>query len=244
MPSCIRLAAIWLFVLVFQLFQEPSASTYMCRYKRHKEVISVEDAGYNCKTMKVKLGMCVGTCTSYAIPIPLEGDDNEPRFQTGCECCAPKDLKERTIRFGDGCEKSIVISQIRSCECNEHKSGISNYSHIRFANSADQEIFHLFISDSHITIYKDKQNDANLSYTSDYHNKRLMLWFCLYGNTYKLKLNKNGAEVSRTFSPNTIPIRKISFTNWQYKTELIAITNEFFDLDGPKHVYIASDFMK
>lgn len=126
----------------------------------------------------------------------------------------------------------------------EHKSGISNYSHIRFANSADQEIFLLFISDSHITIYKDKQNDANLSYTSDYHNKRLMLWFCLYGNTYKLKLNKNGAEVSRTFSPNTIPIRKISFTNWQYKTELIAITNEFFDLDGPKHVYIASDFMK
>lgn len=117
MPRCIRLAAIWLFVLAFQLFQEPSASTYMCRHKRHKEVISVEDAGYNCKTMKVKLGMCVGTCNSYAIPIPLEGDDNEPRFQTGCECCAPKDLKERTIRFGDGCEKSIVISQIRSCEC-------------------------------------------------------------------------------------------------------------------------------
>lgn len=117
MPSCIRLVALWLFVLAFQLLQEPSTSTYMCRYKRHKEVISVEDAGYNCKTMKVKLGMCVGTCTSYAIPIPLEGDDNEPRFQTGCECCAPKDLKERTIRFGDGCEKSIVISQIRSCEC-------------------------------------------------------------------------------------------------------------------------------
>ena len=117
MPSCIRLVAIWLFVLAFQLFQEQSTSTYMCRYKRHKEIISVEDAGYNCKTMKVKLGMCVGTCTSYAIPIPLDRDDNEPRFQTGCECCAPKDLKERTIRFGDGCEKSIVISQIRSCEC-------------------------------------------------------------------------------------------------------------------------------
>ena len=117
MPRSSRLAAILLFVLAFQLFLEPSACTYMCRYKRHKEVISVEDGGYNCKTMKVKLGMCVGTCTSYAIPIPLEGDDNQPRFKKGCECCAPKDLKERTIRFGDGCEKSIVISQIRSCEC-------------------------------------------------------------------------------------------------------------------------------
>jgi len=117
MPRCFRLAAIWLFVLAFQLFQESSASTYMCRYKRHKEVISVEDAGYNCKTMKVRLGMCVGTCTSYAIPIPLDGDDNEPRFQTGCKCCAPKDIKETTIKLGERCKKSIVISQIRSCEC-------------------------------------------------------------------------------------------------------------------------------
>lgn len=116
MPSCIRLAAIWLFVFAFQLFQEPSASTYMCRYKKYKEVISVED-GPNCKTTRVKLGMCVGTCNSYAIPIPIKGDENVPRFQTGCECCAPKDIRQRTVRFGDGCEKSIVISQIRSCEC-------------------------------------------------------------------------------------------------------------------------------
>ena len=73
--------------------------------------------GYNCKQMRVKLGMCVGMCNSHAIPIPIEGDSNEPRFQTDCQCCAPKDIRQRTVRFGDECEKSIVISQIRSCEC-------------------------------------------------------------------------------------------------------------------------------
>ncbi|XP_078358791.1 uncharacterized protein LOC144643412 [Oculina patagonica] len=120
MPRCIHWAAIWLFVLAFQLFQEPSASTFtftrQCRYKKYKEVISFED-DHNCKTTRVKLGMCVGTCTSYAIPVPMEADENDPRFQTVCQCCQPKELRERTIRFGDGCEKSIVISQIRSCEC-------------------------------------------------------------------------------------------------------------------------------
>ena len=73
--------------------------------------------GYNCKQTRVKLGICVGTCDSYAIPIATEGDNIETRFQTGCQCCAPKDVKERTVRFGDGCKESIVVYQIRSCEC-------------------------------------------------------------------------------------------------------------------------------
>ncbi|KAJ7336547.1 hypothetical protein OS493_011760 [Desmophyllum pertusum] len=116
MPKCIRLAAIWLFVLAFQLFQHPSSSTLNCRLKRYKEVIEVED-GYNCKKTRVRFGMCVGVCNSYALPVPIKGDSNVPRFQTECECCAPKELLRRTIRFGDGCEKSIKIDQIRSCEC-------------------------------------------------------------------------------------------------------------------------------
>jgi len=111
-----RLAAIWLFILALQLFQASITSTFMCRYKRYKEVISVK-GGYNCKQTRVKLGMCVGTCNSHAIPIAMKDDSNEPRFQTLCECCAPKDIRQRTVRFGEGCEKSIVISQIRSCEC-------------------------------------------------------------------------------------------------------------------------------
>lgn len=114
MPRSIRLSAIWLFVLAFQLFQEPTSTN--CYFKRYKEVISVED-GDNCKTTRVKLGMCVGTCDSHAIPVPMEGDENEPRFQTRCECCAPKDWRRRIVRFGNGCQKSIEISQIRSCEC-------------------------------------------------------------------------------------------------------------------------------
>lgn len=53
---------------------------YMCCYKWYKEVILVEDVGYNCKMMKVKLGMCVGMCILYVILIFLEGDDNELWF--------------------------------------------------------------------------------------------------------------------------------------------------------------------
>lgn len=117
MPRCIRLVALWLFILAFQLFQEPITSTYMCRYKRYKEVISVKD-GYNCKKTRVKLGMCVGTCESFAIPVPIKGDNSEFSFYTGCQCCEPKEfIKRRTVRFGEGCEKSIVVSQIRSCGC-------------------------------------------------------------------------------------------------------------------------------
>lgn len=73
--------------------------------------------GYNCRKTRVKLGMCVGTCESYAIPLPIEREDSQPRFKTSCQCCTPKDIKEKTVKFGEGCEKSIVVSQIRSCEC-------------------------------------------------------------------------------------------------------------------------------
>ena len=104
----------WLLVLVLQLLKAPIASSSSCRYKGHKEVISVQ-GGYNCKQTRVKLGMCVGTCKSYAIPVPAEDDGNDPRFQTVCECCAPKEVKQKPVRFGDGCEQSIVVSQIRSC---------------------------------------------------------------------------------------------------------------------------------
>ena len=106
----------WLLVLVLQLLKAPIASSSSCRYKGHKEVISVQ-GGYNCKQTRVKLGMCVGTCKSYAIPVPAEDDGNDPRFQTVCECCAPKEVRQKPVRFGDGCEQSIVVSQIRSCEC-------------------------------------------------------------------------------------------------------------------------------
>lgn len=118
MPSCNRVAAIWLFILACQLFQASITSTNMCRYVKHREVISVRD-GYKCKQTKVKLGMCVGTCESHAIPIPLEGNDNVSKFQTMCQCCAPKDSRRKTVRFGAAgeCEKSIVVNQIRSCEC-------------------------------------------------------------------------------------------------------------------------------
>lgn len=116
MPKYIHLVAIWLFILAFQLFQKPITSTHMCRYKRYKEVISVKD-GYSCRKTRVKLGMCVGTCESYAIPLPIEREDSQPRFKTSCQCCTPKDIKEKTVKFGEGCEKSIVVSQIRSCEC-------------------------------------------------------------------------------------------------------------------------------
>ena len=106
----------WLLVLVLQLLKAPIASSSSCRYKGHKEVISVQ-GGYNCKQTRVKLGMCVGTCKSYAIPVPAEDDGNDPRFQTVCECCAPKEVRQKPVRFGDGCEQSIVVSQICSCEC-------------------------------------------------------------------------------------------------------------------------------
>lgn len=111
-----RVAVMWLLVLVLQLLKAPIASSSSCRYKGHKEVISVQ-GGYNCKQTRVKLGMCVGTCKSYAIPVPAEDDGNDPRFQTVCECCAPKEVRQKPVRFGDGCEQSIVVSQIRSCEC-------------------------------------------------------------------------------------------------------------------------------
>ncbi|CAH3020745.1 unnamed protein product [Porites evermanni] len=86
-----RVAVMWLLVLILQLLKAPIASSSSCRYKGHKEVISVQ-GGYNCKQTRVELGMCVGTCKSYAIPVPAEDDGNDPRFQTVCECCAPKEL--------------------------------------------------------------------------------------------------------------------------------------------------------
>lgn len=116
MTNCKRLVATWTFILAIQLLQASIASTFTCRFKKYKEVITAID-GYKCKQTKVKLGMCVGMCDSHAIPIPI-GEDGVPRFQTECKCCAPKEIREKAIRFnGDECEKSIVVSQIRSCEC-------------------------------------------------------------------------------------------------------------------------------
>lgn len=116
MRGCNRLAAIWLFILAFQLFQASITYGFMCRHKKYKEEISVKD-GYNCKSTKIKLGMCVGACDSHAVPVLMDEDDGEPKFQTDCKCCAPKEIRLRTVRFGDECERSIVVSQIRSCEC-------------------------------------------------------------------------------------------------------------------------------
>ena len=120
MPSCKRVAMLWLLSVVLYGLLMPGTSmlTYnsKCRYVRNKEVISVK-GGYSCKQTKVKLGMCVGTCSSYAFPIPIDSDMDEAKFQTECQCCAPKETKQKTVRFGEGCEKTIVVQQIRSCEC-------------------------------------------------------------------------------------------------------------------------------
>ena len=42
-----RVAVMWLLVLILQLLKAPIASSSSCRYKGHKEVISVQ-GGYNC----------------------------------------------------------------------------------------------------------------------------------------------------------------------------------------------------
>lgn len=113
MTNCNRLVATWILILAFQL---SLSSTFSCRFKKYREVIQASD-GYKCKQTRVKLGRCVGMCDSHAIPIPI-GDDGVPKFQTECKCCAPKEIREKTFRFsGEGCDKSIVVSQIRSCEC-------------------------------------------------------------------------------------------------------------------------------
>lgn len=87
------------------------------------------------------------------------------------------------------------------------------------------------MNDTQIGISR-KPKPVNTTYTSDYYNKRLMLWVCWYNNTYKLKLN-NGVEISTTFTHNT-PIRKMKFTNWTFKTELITISENLYDLNDPK----------
>ena len=92
-----------------------------CRMVVHRESVS-HHTDPSCAPKTVKIFSCLGTCSSFAIPMTdHRAKGGFKLFEHSCTCCKPLDVKTKYIRFKK-CNKKIKRSVIRSCKCSPCKN--------------------------------------------------------------------------------------------------------------------------